>query len=74
MNCIEARELDLSEGRLWLEELGLGLAIWQGSYKQVSGSWLRFYDAALDWIPTPMEEADRFRQLLIENGIDPDRA
>ena len=75
------RELDLSGGRLWLEELGLGLAIWQGSYKQVSGAWLRFYDAALDWIPTPMERAEqeqrraeRFRQLLIENGIDPDRA
>ena len=71
------RELDLSGGKLWLEELGIGLGIWQGSYKQVSGSWLRFYEEAGNWIPTPMERAEReqrraeqFLSLLIEHGID----
>ena len=56
------RELDLSEGRLWIEELGLGLGIWQGSYKQVSGSWLRFYDADGNWIPTQGEQLEQERQ------------
>ena len=56
------RALDLSGGRLWLEELGLGLGIWQGRYKLVSGLWLRFYDAAGNWIPTPIERADREQQ------------
>ena len=51
--------LELSEGRLWLEELGLGVGLWQGSYEGVEGRWLRFYDSQGNWIPTPDERADR---------------
>ena len=51
--------LDLEEGRLWLQELGLGLGLWQGSYEGVEGLWLRFYDEVGNWIPTPNERADR---------------
>lgn len=53
------RPLDVSSGRLWLEELGLGLGLWEGSYQQVRGLWLRFYDRQLNWIPTPSERAER---------------
>lgn len=62
----------LPDNRLWLEELGLGLGLWQGEYEEIEGLWLRFYDREENWIPTPNEQADRFRQLLLENGIDPD--
>ncbi len=50
------QELDLRSGRLWLEELGIGIGLWQGSYEGVEGLWLRFYDQ-LEWIPTPSERA-----------------
>ncbi|MDB9312816.1 Uma2 family endonuclease, partial [Spirulina sp. CS-785/01] len=53
--------LEVSEG-LWLEELGLGLGLWQGSYEGVEGLWLRFYDAEDNWIPTPSEQAEQERQ------------
>ena len=56
------RELALPENRLWLEELGLGLGLWRGNYEGVDRPWLRFYDADLEWIPTPEEEAARAQQ------------
>ncbi|MGK7924763.1 MAG: Uma2 family endonuclease [Spirulina sp.] len=58
----EYEELDLEEGKLWLEELGLGLGLWQGSYEGIEGLWLRFYDRFGDWISTPNERADYERQ------------
>ncbi|WP_204102742.1 MULTISPECIES: Uma2 family endonuclease, partial [Spirulina sp. CCY15215] len=42
--------LDLEEGRLWLQELGLGLGLWEGIYEGVEGLWLRFYDEVGNWI------------------------
>ena len=76
-NCYQ--ELEISNNRLWLEELELGLGLWQGIHKGIDRLWLRFYDTSGDWIPTSEERADReqqradrFRNLLIENGIDPD--
>ncbi|MGK7924083.1 MAG: Uma2 family endonuclease [Spirulina sp.] len=50
--------LELPEGRLWLEELELGLGLWQGNYEEVEGLWLRFYDRRGNWIPTPEERAE----------------
>ena len=64
------RELDLSGGKLWLEELGLGLGIWQGSYKQVSGAWLRFYDAQGNWISTPIERAEQPQQQAEQERLE----
>lgn len=42
--------------RLWLPEAGLGLGLWWGVYRRVKRRWLRFYDAAGKWIPTPLEQ------------------
>lgn len=42
--------------RLWLPEAGLGLGLWQGGYHGVERRWLRFYDAAGQWISTPLEQ------------------
>lgn len=70
------QELEIPDNRLWLAELGVGLGVWQGSYQKIDRLWLRFYDASGNWIPTPEERerqrAERFRRLLLENGINPD--
>ncbi|WP_239121453.1 MULTISPECIES: Uma2 family endonuclease [Spirulina sp. CCY15215] len=65
--------LDLGEERLWLEELGLGLGLWQGSYEGVEGLWLRFYDRVGEWISTPSERAEREQQRAIVAEGDRDR-
>lgn len=46
-------------GRLWIPELELGIALWQGEYRGALRQWLRWYDAKGNWIPT---EAGRERQ------------
>jgi len=49
--------LDLSEPRLWLEEVGIGIGLWEGSYQGSTRLWLRWYDSENNWIPTPEETA-----------------
>ena len=75
LRASQYEELALEEGRLWLEELGLGLGLWQGSYEGVEGLWLRFYDRFGDWIPTPNERADlqQQRAILAEDERDRER-
>ena len=51
------QELSLPEQRLWLEDIGLGLGLWSGSYQETQGLWLRWYDATGNWIPTANERA-----------------
>ena len=76
-------ELTPPEQRLWLLEAGLGLGLWQGSYQGVERRWLRFYDAAGHWIPTPLERenrraeqehqrAERLAARLRALGVEPD--
>ncbi|WP_442937532.1 MULTISPECIES: hypothetical protein [unclassified Nostoc] len=53
--------ISLPENRFWLEELELGLGLWQGSYQQTTGLWLRWYNTA-GWVPTRREQAEQERQ------------
>jgi Uma2 family endonuclease len=53
------REVTPPGQRLWLPEAGLGLGLWQGMYQGVERYWLRFYDAAGHWIPTPLERENQ---------------
>ncbi|WP_392535698.1 Uma2 family endonuclease [Nostoc sp. C117] len=53
--------ISLPENRFWLEELELGLGLWQGSYQQTAGLWLRWYNAT-GWVPTRREQAEQERQ------------
>jgi Uma2 family endonuclease len=47
-------------GWLWSEELGLWLGKWEGEFTSaVSGTWLRFYDARRELVPTPAETERR---------------
>ncbi|MEA5469714.1 Uma2 family endonuclease [Spirulina sp. 06S082] len=56
------QELEIANNQLWLEELELGLRLWQGRHNRIERLWLRFYDAAGNLIPTEAEEAERERQ------------
>ena len=51
--------LALPDQRLWLQELELGLGVWQGNYESYDGLWLRFYQASGLWIPTSEEQAEQ---------------
>jgi hypothetical protein len=42
---------------VWLEEVGLGLALWSGQFENVSGLWLRWCDRSGQVIATGAEEA-----------------
>ena len=55
-------ELEIRNKQLWLEELGLGLRLWQGSHKGIERWWLRFYEESGNLIPTEAEERDREQQ------------
>ena len=81
------QELQLSDSRVWMAEIDLGLGLWQGEYLGVDRLWLRWYDVEGNWIPTAEERAEQERsraelaearleslmQRLRESGIDPDR-
>jgi hypothetical protein len=56
------QELPVPDSQLWFEELDLGLGVWEGPYKDISGLWLRWYDAQGEWVPTEIEQG-------IEQGI-----
>nr|WP_148288418.1 Uma2 family endonuclease [Prochlorothrix hollandica] len=61
------RPLTLTEPRLWIPTLELGLGLWRGTYStgraRVSGQWLRWYDAQGQWLPTDTEAAQQEAQL-----------
>jgi Uma2 family endonuclease len=54
-------ELDLVNERLWVEDVQLGLGVWEGKYEGTEGRWLRWYDGANAWIPTLKENAEQER-------------
>jgi hypothetical protein len=67
VSCLEGtryRELPLPEQRLWLEELQIGLGVWQGSYEGIEGLWLRWYDINGQWILTASERVEKESQLV----------
>ncbi len=56
------QELELSDSRVWMSEIDLGLGLWQGEYLGVDRLWLRWYDSEGNWIPTPEERAQHEQQ------------
>jgi len=48
-------ELELSEPRVWMNDIQLGLGLWQGFYGESDRISLRWYDAEGNWILTPEE-------------------
>lgn len=46
-------------GSFWIQEAGLGLGLWQGSYHGEERLWLRWRDTYGAWIPTDSEQAEQ---------------
>jgi Uma2 family endonuclease len=53
------RAQDLSEGKLWIPEMQLGLGLWHGTYQGITRLWLRWYDELNQWLPTAAEAAQQ---------------
>jgi Uma2 family endonuclease len=62
----------ITDNRVWLPELGLGIGLWLGNYQDVERLWLRWYDDAGNWIITPQEKALRLAAKLRDLGINPE--
>ena len=63
------QELALSEPRIWIPELELGLGVWQGVYQGIERLWLRWYDAQSNWIPTEVEKTEAAEQRASEADL-----
>ncbi len=72
---------------IWLDDLKVGLGIWEGEFEGIPNHWLRWCDAQGSWLLTDTEQArqdaqrqlsaaqqraDRLAQRLRELGVDPD--
>lgn len=73
------QELDLTEPRIWMSTLNIGLGLWQGECRGINRQWLRWYDVTGNWIPTEAEQlastqqrAEQLAERLRAMGIDPD--
>ena len=47
--------LTLEGQGIWIEEIQLGLGLWQGSFQNRERLWLRWYDRDGNWLLTPAE-------------------
>lgn len=63
----------------WLEDVELGLSLWEGTFENQTGVWLRWCDRNGQVIPTGTERSeterqrgDRLAERLWAMGIDPD--
>jgi Uma2 family endonuclease len=79
------RYVELSQ-LFWMEDVGLGLTLWDGAFEGVSSQWLRWCDREGQPMPTGAEQAElerlqkeaerqraeRLSQRLRELGVDPD--
>jgi Uma2 family endonuclease len=55
----EEQVLSAENPRLWLEDLGIGLGIWEGSFDGVPSHWLRWCDRQGNWLLTDTEQEER---------------
>ena len=53
--------LELTDSKVWIPSLSIGLGLWQGEYRGCTRKWLRWYDAQGHWIPTEAERERRER-------------
>ena len=56
LNAGRYQELELSDSRVWIADLSLGLGLWQGEFQGIDRLWLRWYDVDGNWILTDAEQ------------------
>jgi len=47
--------------RVWLEELEVGLGIWEGTFEGITSAWLRWCDVEGNWLLTDTEQEQQAR-------------
>lgn len=55
--------LDLTESKVWIPTLQIGLGLWPGEYRGALRQWLRWYDANDNWILTAEEREREEKQV-----------
>ncbi len=66
-----------------MNDIQLGVGLWQGVYQGIERQWLRWYDGAGNWVLTPQERerqavererrrVERLAQQLRALGVEPD--
>jgi Uma2 family endonuclease len=66
-------EQQINDQKFWFNTLELGLGVWTGSYSDVEGQWLRWYDSAGNWVPTQQERRINAEQQASEARQEADR-
>jgi hypothetical protein len=49
------QEISITNAKVWMPTLKIGLGLWQGTYLGCDRLWLRWYDTKGDWLPTEVE-------------------
>ncbi len=62
--------ITLLDGRFTIPELNIGLGRWHGEFQDCRRQWIRFFDAAGQWILTPVE---RERERADQEGLRAER-
>jgi Uma2 family endonuclease len=55
-------EQPVTNKRMWIPELKIGVGVWHGNYRGATRNWLRWYDASGEWLPTPVERERREKE------------
>jgi Uma2 family endonuclease len=58
----QEQSLSLENSIAWLADLEIGLGIWEGSFEDVPGYWLRWCDDAGNWFLTDTEQSEQQAQ------------
>ncbi len=70
--CLQATryvEQTINGQGFWFPEIELGLGIWTGSYQEMDGQWLRWYDKNGDWLATNREDTLDAKQVAQEANL-----
>ncbi len=62
LNGSRYQEVKDHQNRFWIEDIELGLGVWQGRYLNEDFIWLRWFDRNGNWIPTVDERAEHEAQ------------
>lgn len=63
------REQALTQQRVWIPEIELGLGLWFGSVKDCERLWLRWYDGEGNWVLTPEEQERQAKEAAIQKAV-----
>ncbi len=57
----QEQDLESTNPCLWIDDLGIGLGIWEGRFADIPSHWLRWCDRSGNWFLTDTEQAEQER-------------